>query len=133
MKSRFRVVAALLVLFAFSASFAEGLWASTCAPMASMDSMDSMEHSEPVMPSADLIGADGQVDSMPMEMPEQGAEDPAPSCPLTPVIGGCAAIFFPAPEAGPGATPPVHTTPVVALDVAPDLLLVSALLRPPQA
>jgi hypothetical protein len=34
MRTRFRMLAALLALFAFSASFAEQVWASTCAPAA---------------------------------------------------------------------------------------------------
>lgn len=129
MKSRTRVLAALLALLAFSASFAEGVWASMCAPM---DSMASMEHSAAVAPSAHSMASDGNGGSSAAELPEK-APAPDPGCPLTLASGGCMVVFSPAPAAGVAVTATVLGQPMAALNVAPDLLLVSALLRPPRA
>lgn len=130
MKPRFRVLAALLALFAFSASFAEGLWASTCAPMDSMASMDGSRASTGHMESeaSDAHGQFLEPGSSQRESP-----DSAPSCPLTPIIGGCVAVFPPAPDAALAFVATIHTDPMVVLELAPDLLLVSSLLRPPRA
>jgi len=125
MKSRFRVLAALLALFAFSASFAEGLWASTCPPMGSMASMDAM-HME-------SEGSDAPEESLEPGSSEPTTSIPAPSCPLTPIVGGCAAVFSPPSEAVVAFVATTQAKPVVVLDLAPDLLLVSSLLRPPRA
>ena len=117
MNRRFRILGALLALSALSASYAEGVWASsTCAAMGPMDmeGMGSMAMDEATAP----------VD------PSSG---PAPDCPLLAVTGGCTAVSFPAAEPTVGFASPVPAAPTAALSVSPELLLATSLLRPPKA
>src|SRR5688572_12994711 len=112
MRSRFHALASLAALFAFSASFAEGIWASTCGDVDSGDPghMQAM---------ASMAG-NMSVDQMIMPMPWSG-EDAAgrthapdapdgPRCPLTAAMGSCAAASLPSHEHGMVFAPPVKST-----------------------
>lgn len=126
MRTRFRTLAALLALMAFSASFAEQVWASTCAPVEASPSGESAPASHP-------HGGHGG-----MEMPADHHDPRIPSsddaeCPVQAVAAGCALVFFPsatmdAVPAAPAADPRVapHADPSI------QLLLVSSHFRPPQ-
>ena len=139
MRPRFRVFASLAALFAFSASFAEGIWASTCGGVDSGDpaQMGAM---------ASMAGIDAEADHMMMvmPMPESGSEDAgrtgasenAPDssrCPLTAAMGSCAVVSLPTHEPGMVFAPPVQSTERGISAMTPDLLLATALLRPPRA
>jgi hypothetical protein len=132
MKSRVRLLAALLALLAFSASLAEQVWASTCEPgMAREVSSSASKTSAPTAHGA------GHGD-MPMPGgPHDGGQAPAPAghdeCPLVTLAGGCTLLSLPAPAAEPaGGAPAPETRVSVRADRAPDLLLPSSLFHPPQ-
>ncbi|MFL5386431.1 MAG: hypothetical protein ACJ8GN_28260 [Longimicrobiaceae bacterium] len=132
MKARVRVLAALLALFAFTAAFAEQVWATTCAQTVMAASMAEMGAGAAEHPQA---GHDQE-----MPMPGQGQERhsqlPAgDDCPLRAVAAsGCVAFSFPAPD---GAVPEFAAAPsgrmVPAAQATPDLLLVFPRFHPPQA
>lgn len=135
MRSRFRVFASLAALFAFSASFAEGVWASTCGGAESEDSgkMGAM---------ASMPGMDMGTHQMDMPMPESsgdaaGEPHPAapdgPECPLTAAMGSCGVVSLPTYEPGTVFAPSVGSTERGISALTPDLLLATALLRPPRA
>jgi hypothetical protein len=128
MKACFRTFAALLALLAFSASFAEGVWASTCGSMGPMTSMSttSSVHMETDGSHAPQHHSESATSG-------HGVSSPAPGCPLIPVLGGCTAVFFPPAETTVAFSATTHAKLLVVLDRTPNLLLVSALLRPPRA
>jgi hypothetical protein len=126
MNARFRLVAALLALVAFSAYFAEGVLVAFCAP-------ESSGHAEMAMDAPHVLhgeshGAAGH------EMPAEGAN--APHCPVG--MGG-----------GGGTTCVAASLPGLVIAVEPSLagsegqfmpqqltlalLLVRALYHPPRA
>lgn len=122
MKPRFRILAALLALLAFSASFAEQVWAGACAPVAEAGA----HHTSPA-PDAD--GAHHGAQS-----PAAPGEPRAPDdCPLRAVAPGCALLLLPAPVRVPAA--PADAPRVVAVpytDPSREILLATAFFRPPQ-
>jgi hypothetical protein len=132
MKGRTRVLAALLALFAFSASFAEQVWASTCAgataPTGSAPRAAPAAH-----------GDRGCDQEMPMPGSGHGEHSRAPAggadCPFQAIApGGCVLLSFPAPAAVlPDFSPTIHARVIPAAQAAPDLLLASPHFRPPQA
>lgn len=87
MRTRFRTLTALLALVAFSASFAEQVWASTCAPVAA----EAARHHPAAYTQAD--GRHGA-----MEIPAVSARHSAPDapdeCPVQAVAGGCIHFSF---------------------------------------
>lgn len=122
MRTRFRILAALLALMAFSASFAEQVWAGTCAAEAS--------HAQQSAPASHPH--DGM--TMPADHPHPQIPSPDDAgCPMQALAAGCALVFFPA-----AAADAVPATPAGDARVAPhadpsvQLLLVSSLFRPPQ-
>ena len=143
MNRRFRILGALLALSALSASYAEGVWASsTCAAMGPMDmegmgSMAMDEADPPVMRGhamGSMAGPDStQPDKRSDTAPVDPSSGPAPDCPLLAVAGGCTAVSFPAAEPTVGFASPVPAAPTAALSVSPELLLATSLLRPPKA
>ncbi|HEV2131047.1 MAG TPA: hypothetical protein VGR27_08090 [Longimicrobiaceae bacterium] len=130
MQSRFRLFAALLALLAFSAYFAEGVWASMCPPgmeagmnmMAQMDGasgsdMGGMHHASPSAPDDSGTSRSG-----------------TPPCPFAVAgVGSCVAASLPA--TGTSVQPLLAATSVVTLspDAGRDLLLVTTLFHPPRA
>jgi len=134
MKPRVRVLAALLALFAFTAAFAEQVWASTCAQtvMAASASMPEMGAGAAEHPQA------GHDQEMPMPGHGQERQSQMPAgddCPLRAVAAsGCVTFSFPAPD---GAVPEFTAAPsdrmVPTAQATPDLLLVFPRFHPPQA
>ncbi|HEU0079495.1 MAG TPA: hypothetical protein VFQ76_17695 [Longimicrobiaceae bacterium] len=140
MKPRARLLAALLALFAFSASIAEQVWASGCGPDMAGGGMSSMAGggmSSMAGMSAAAANAGGHGD---MAMP-RGAHDgrhaPVPSgsdeCPLQVLAGGCTLLSLPADaDERPAGAPTPEARVSGQPDRAPDLLLPSSLFHPPQ-
>jgi len=134
MKSRTRIFAALLALFALAASFTEQVWASTCsqtemAPPATMAGMGA--------PAAGQVEL-GQGQEMPMPGHGQGRRSHMPAsddCPLRAVAAsGCVFFSFPAAETSvPHFTPAPLARLAPATDAMRDLLLVFPPFHPPQA
>ena len=135
MKARARVLAALLALFAFTAAFAEQVWASTCAQAAEMTHAASTAH-----PGAGAAAHPQHGCDQDMPMPGHGQErhPRAPTggdCPFQAVAaGGCVIFSFPAAD---GAVPDFTAAPAArmlpAAQATPDLLLAFPLFHPPQA
>jgi hypothetical protein len=134
MRSRFRLVAALLALFSLSLTVAEGVWASTCMPGMGMGG-------EPATATAPAAHAAG----MAMQAPA-GAESAhglgtdsgssqAPPCPLAPAPGACIALATSLPAHAPEslAPSPEGAPAVVSSDDVRPVLLVFAFFRPPRA
>ena len=118
MKTRFRFLAALLALFAFSASLAEAAWASACAPEVAAASTSHDGHG--AVPGHEHERAPA---------PDGGSECPlhvAASAGCTVVLLPVAGEAVPLPDAGMRAAVPSSASEV------PDLLLVSGPFRPPQ-
>ncbi|HEU0077514.1 MAG TPA: hypothetical protein VFQ76_07675 [Longimicrobiaceae bacterium] len=128
MKPRARLLAALLALFAFSASFAEQVWASACGrDVAGVPSSFS-----PTMGTAG-----GHADMAVPPGPHGSGHSPAvpghDECPLLALAGGCTLLSLPAAAVVPAASaraPEVRIS--IRMDRAPDLLLPSSLFHPPQ-
>lgn len=120
MRFRFRFLAALFALLAFSASFAEGVWASTCAETGTPAAHAGMD-----MPTGD---DHAPCDPAPREDPGSKDECPFPAI----AASGCVVVSLPA------VTVQLDISPVAASVVAVvpasfvDRLAVSALFRPPQ-
>ena len=123
---RFRTLAALLALIAFSASFAEQVWASTCAPA-------EASRTEHHAPASHPHGGHG---GMTIQEDHPDPRIPSPDdagCPVQAVAAGCTLIFFPS-----ATMDAVLTAPAADARVAPhadpsiQLLLVSSHFRPPQ-
>ncbi|HKP75041.1 MAG TPA: hypothetical protein VJT67_05825 [Longimicrobiaceae bacterium] len=132
MKARTRVLAALLALFAFTAAFAEQVWASTCAPAAAMAAA-SMPHADAGAATHPQHGCD---QDMPMPGHGQERHSRAPGdCPLQAVAAsGCVTFLF---AAVGGAAPDFTVGPsprvAPAAQSTPDLLLAFPRFHPPQA
>jgi pimeloyl-ACP methyl ester carboxylesterase len=129
MRSRFRTLAALLALFAFSAYFAEGVWASLCLPGAETQvhmAMDATHH-----------GSHAAGHHAPAQ--DSGDPDPsrsdAPSCPLgmTGMGSSCVVASLPASTSTIAQAAPEHAEIPLFLDSTHDRLLVASLFRPPRA
>ena len=134
MKARARVLAALLALFAFTAAFAEQVWASTCAQteMAAAASMPEMGAGAAVHPEQ------GHDQEMPMPGHGQDRHSRMPAgddCPLRAVAAsGCVIFSFPAPDSAvPDFTATSSPRMVPAAQATPDLLLAFPQFHPPQA
>jgi hypothetical protein len=130
MRSRFRTLAALLALFAFSAYFAEGVWASLCLPGAETHvhmttdadhhgSHAGGHHHAPVQSSGD----------------SDSPRPDAPSCPLgmTGMGSSCVVASLPASTSTIAQAAPEHAEIPLFLDSTHDRLLVASLFRPPRA
>lgn len=119
MKTRFRFLAALLALFAFSTSFAEQVWAAACDPVAE----GPAHHATP-------SHADGHAGHAPAPGRAPAAED---GCPLQAVAAGCALLSFPAPVTE-AAEPPAEPRARILPEPHPsrELLLAAGPFRPPQ-
>ena len=120
MRFRFRLLAALLALLAFSASFAEGVWASTCAETGTPTAHAGMD-----MPTGD--------DHSPCDTASREEQGPKGDCPLPAMAAsGCVVVSLPAVtvqlDISPAAASLVATVPAAFVD----RLAVSALFRPPQ-
>jgi hypothetical protein len=135
MRSRFRLVAALLALLSLSLTMAEGVWASTCMPGMGMGTT-----------SATMGGARAaQAGGMAMQTPSGAAEahgsgrgsgsPETPHCPLAPAPGSCVALSISIPAQAPESlAPSPEGAPAVASpDDARHILLVSSFFRPPRA
>jgi hypothetical protein len=129
MRTRFRTLAALLALVAFSASFVEQVWASMCAPAEAPRTEQSAPASHPHGEHGEHGGA-----TMPVDHP--GPRIPSPDggeCPMQAVAAGCALVYLSSPAAD--AVPPApHADARVAphADASIQLLLASSFFRPPQ-
>lgn len=126
MRTRFRTLAALLALFAFSASFAEQVWASTCAPAA----VEQAGHHAAAESHVD--GSHGAIEMPSAPAPHRGPDVPD-ECPVQALAVGCALLPLPAPvrEApAPADAPRVLAAPYT--DPSREILLVTAFFRPPQ-
>lgn len=129
MRPRFRLLVALLALFAFGASTAEALWASTCEMpgAAAVQQREGMPDAPCAATPMQAVDSGGQ---------HRGDSRPdAPHCPLTAVGGaGCVALFAWGGEVR-VALPSLAET--VLLPSAPpavrDRLAAMALFRPPRA
>jgi hypothetical protein len=124
MRSRFRTLAALLALLAFSAYFAEGVWTSLCLPGAETHvhmAIDAAHHGShaPAQDSGD---------------PDPSRSD-APSCPLgmTGMGSSCVVASLPASTSTIAQAAPEHAEIPLFLDSTHDRLLVASLFRPPRA
>jgi hypothetical protein len=122
MRTGFRTLAALLALIAFSASFAEQVWAGTCAAEAA-----GTRHAAPAS------HAHGGM-TIPADHPDPHPATPDDSgCPVRAVAAGCALILFAV-----TATDEAPAAPADGARIAPradpsiELLLVSSFFRPPQ-
>lgn len=125
MNRRSRFVAGLITLFVMALSFAEGVWAATCAPEMVMSEASPVSSQQ--MPNGP--------DCMPGRYDEQDGQD-LPDCPFGPAgsMQGCV------PAASLPATPLVEIAPspegaerVIVSDQEPDLLLGSAIFHPPKS
>jgi hypothetical protein len=129
MRGRLRFLAALLALFAFSAYFAEGVWASLCLPGAESHAMiadNPAEHGS----SAGSHHAPAQTSGE-----SESAGSDAPPCPLGMTGAGstCVAVSLPAVTNPMAPALPAHSVVHLILDSTHDLLLVASHFRPPRA
>lgn len=134
MNRRLRLLAALLALFAFSAYFAEGVYASLCPPgmdsqsaAAGMTSEHGSQHGH--------HGALHHSAPSPSDDPGPAGSD-APACPLGMAGAGgssCVSVSLPAAAGAMSLTAPIPSAAAVHLDTTHDRLLVAAHFRPPRA
>ena len=130
MKLRFRIVSALLALFALSLTWVQAGWASRCAPGAESAVKTSDEASGMAVECPTDMGmshSDG---------PRSGHDHPdAPACPFGPMAASGCAIATPLPAGAPDAPPPSAEGAVLSSfpESTSGRLLVSALFRPPRA
>jgi hypothetical protein len=134
MKARSRLLAALLALFAFTATFVEQVWASTCA----QTEMAASAPSAGMGRNAAQAAHTGHTRDMPMPGHDQQRHSrmpPGDDCPLRAVAAsGCVTFSFPAPaSAVPDFTAAASPRMVPAAQATPDLLLVFPPFHPPQA
>lgn len=118
----------LFVLAAMTLSFAETVWASTCASMATMAASDdpSRDGTMPGMPGMPGMPADG----------EQQDGDDDPWCPLgaAAVAQGClAAASLPAMSGDALAPRDVHAADVHTVEIANELIYGTTPFHPPRA
>lgn len=121
MSRRFRFVAALMALVAFSAYFAEGVLAIFCVP-------DSPHHAEM---SIDHAGGETHAPAT-HEAPAEGSHKS--QCPLS--MGGgmtCAPVSMPAAAAAIVPMPPSSESAFVPAELNIQLLLTHSLYHPPRA
>ena len=120
MNRRLRLLGALVALLAFSAYFAEGVWASVCMPgmedgtaAHAADAHAGMNHGAP-SPSDDA---------------------PAPDCPLgmTVMGGSCVAVSLPSSVEVPAPAAESSTAALASGDDGHDSLLTASHFRPPRA
>ncbi|HSK19807.1 MAG TPA: hypothetical protein VK912_11725 [Longimicrobiales bacterium] len=119
MNRRLRLLGALVALLAFSAYFAEGVWASVCMPgmdeaaAHAMDAHAGMNHGAP-SPSDDT---------------------PVPDCPLgmTSMGSSCVAVSLPSSVEVPAPALESATAAVTSGDDIHDSLLTTSHFRPPRA
>jgi hypothetical protein len=124
MRSHFRVLGVLLALFAFSASVAEGVWASTCTAM-------EMRAGSPAGMTGPMQGMAG--DHSP-DVPHQGeAPGGGRDCPLPALAGsGCIVVSLHSTAIQVDLTTPEDSGAPVARPELSDRLAVSTLFHPPQ-
>jgi hypothetical protein len=125
MRSRFRFVAALLVLVTLSFTVAEGVWASTCMPGMGMARGTAM-----------AVGAGaGHAEGVDSSGSPNQHSDQLPHCPLAPAAGACIALATSLPAHAPEslAPSPEGAPAVVSSNDARPVLLVFAFFRPPRA
>jgi hypothetical protein len=127
---RFRILAALIALFTFTASFAEQVWASTCD--------GAMEMAE--APAAmDMPGMDHgpAPDHAPAPAPVPDHDRRGPECPLAATLaltGGCIITFQPAARlSSPQFFTASTASALPAQDGMLDLLLAAPPFHPPKA
>jgi hypothetical protein len=134
MKARFRTAGALVALFALSAYFAEGLWASLCAPEMRNSGIEVVAAGE--TPHADCASdaahAPAERDS---GQPAEPHGSQPPKCPLGPlgVGGSCVAASLPTAATQMAPSYPEDARLSLSPDRARDLLLAAALFHPPRA
>jgi len=129
MRNRFRVLAALLALFAFTAAFAEQVWASACVPAAQAVAGHAAVAAHPGHDCDPAMPMQGHAPQRHPGVPTGG------DCPFQAVAaGGCALFSFAAPDAAvPAPLADASARMISATQAAPDLLLASPHFRPPQA
>jgi hypothetical protein len=136
MNPRFRLLAALLALFAFSAYFAEGVWAAMCPPGTEAGSHAVAQVADAAAPGGAHAGHAGMhpTPAPDSEKSESSLPYSAP-CPLgMPGAGGsCVAVSLPALAGEMQPAPVIHAPVVALLDTTHDQLLVAAHFRPPRA
>ena len=126
--TRRRSIAALLALLAFTAAFAEQVWASTCdgamrmPDMAQSEAMAGMDHGQ-------------EHGSMPAPSPDH--DHPDPECPLAAALaltGGCSITYQPATGlASPQLFPATASAALPGPDDVFDLLPATPPFHPPKA
>ncbi len=127
MKPRFRFLAALLALLAFSAFTAEGVWAAVCDGMADAEMQAPSESCEDAAASGTVVSTDDSRDF-------GGSQPGLPDCPLAFANSACAgAAPLPATASDSFLPSPEGTLSVVSPDDARGISPVSALFRPPRA
>jgi hypothetical protein len=122
MRIRSRILVALVALISFSASVAEGLWASSCAGTEEPTSATAIDMSMPM--------GGGHPSNAPVDHEQRS--DPG-SCPLPALLGtGCLVASLPATTVQVDlAASEVREAPVVRSTLF-DRLEVTGLFRPPQ-
>ncbi len=131
MRTRVRFLGALLALLAFSAYFAEGVWAAMCPPGMAPDAPAAAEAEG--KPHAGHAGMHRSVPE-PSDSPEHSRSD-TPPCPFIAVGAGssCVAVSLPAQGTSLQALLPTAGPVALAPGSAHDLLLASTLFHPPRA
>lgn len=120
MNRRLRLLGALVALLAFSAYFAEGVWASVC------------------MPGMDDAAAAHATDAhagMNHGAPSPSDDAPAPDCPLgmTGMGSSCVAVSLPSAVEVPAPAVESSTAALTSADDVHDSLLTASHFRPPRA
>lgn len=142
MDRRFRALAGALTLTAMTASFAEMVLASVCAPVADADgaAMAGMAGMPGMgMATMDVAVADTPADGMDCPLMAGHGDDTGSErndhCPLNPAVGaGCSAVASLPAALVLVATAPGGTSPAGSLvEMRPDILLSHALFHPPRA
>jgi hypothetical protein len=126
---RIRFLAALLALFALSASIGESVWASMCPP--------GMEAHASLAEDGAERGAHAGMHhgSAPTSGDSDSSRSDAPGCPLGMAGAGssCMAVSLPAATSTMTNGPRGHTAPTLFLDSTHDRLLLALHFRPPRA
>ena len=124
MRPRLRVLSVLFALLAFSASVAEGVWASTCATM-ELDAAGGGAMSMPM---------DGMGDEHSSDAPQQdGAPDDERDCPLPALAGsGCIVVSLPSGTIRVDLTTAEDSGVALGGAELSDRLAISNLFHPPQ-
>ena len=126
MRIRFRLLAALLALFAFSVSVAEQAWAATCAP-------GVPEAPATASANADHSGHASAEPSRPAEETHHGSAPGHRECPVAAATqAGCTVPALPGAGVEVEAPPLAASSESPAPDAEHGLLLASPFFRPPQ-